>query len=76
MRTVEARVSHRDQVAGIRVPVLGITGSEDPEAYNLEKLVGVTPGYALRVIEGKDHGGALFDPQFVPAIVDFLDPLK
>lgn len=63
----------RDQVAGIRVPVLGIAGGEDPERYNLEKLVGVTPGYALRVIEGKDHGGALLDPQFIDAIVEFLN---
>ena len=62
----------REQVAGIRVPVLGITGSADPEAYNLEKLVGVTPGYALRVFDGKDHVGALFDPRFVEAILDFL----
>ena len=62
----------RDQVAAIGVPVLGITGSEDPERYNLEKLVGVTPGYRLRVIEGKDHGEAIFDPQFVDAIADFL----
>lgn len=62
----------RDQVAAIGIPVLGITGSEDPERYNLEKLVGVTPGYRLRVIEGKDHGEAIFDPHFVDAIADFL----
>lgn len=65
----------RDQVAAIGIPVLGITGSEDPERYNLEKLVGVTPGYSLRVIAGKDHGEALFDPGFVDAIADFLAAL-
>ena len=55
--------------------LLGVTGSEDPERYNLEKLVGVTPGYALKVIAGKDHVEALFDPQFVDATADFLaDP--
>ena len=63
----------RDQVAAIGVPVLGITGSEDPERYNLEKLVGVTPGYTLRVLAGKDHGEALFDPRFVDAIAGFLE---
>ena len=63
----------RDQVAAIGIPVLGIAGSEDPERYNLEKLVGVTPGYTLRVIAGKDHGEALLDPQFLDAIADFLD---
>lgn len=62
----------RDQVAAIGVPVLGFSGSEDPERYNLEKLVGVTPGYTLQVIEGKDHGEAVFDPQFVAAVADFL----
>lgn len=62
----------RAQVAAIGVPVLGITGSEDPERYNLEKLVGVTPGYTLRVIAGKDHVEAMFDPQFLDAIADFL----
>ena len=62
----------RDQVAAVAIPVLGITGSEDPERYNLEKLVGVTPGYSLRVIAGKDHGEAVVDPQFVDAITEFL----
>ncbi len=62
----------RDQVAAIGIPVLGITGSEDPERYNLEKLAGVTPGYTLRVIADKDHGEAVSDPQFVDAIADFL----
>lgn len=62
----------RDEVGAIGVPVLGMTGSEDPERYNLEKLVGVTPGYSLRVIAGKDHGEAMFDPRFVDSIVDFL----
>ena len=62
----------RDEVAAIGIPVLGITGSEDPERYNLEKPVGVIPDYSLRVLAGKDHGEALFDPQFVDAIADFL----
>ncbi|MYE81080.1 MAG: alpha/beta hydrolase [Gammaproteobacteria bacterium] len=63
----------RDQVAAIGVAVLGITGSEDPEQYNLEKLVGVTPRYTLQVIAGKDHGEAMFDPRFVGTIAEFLE---
>lgn len=63
----------RDQVAAIGIPVLGITGREDPERYNLEKLVGVTSDYALKAIAGKDHVEALFDPQFVDAIAEFLE---
>ncbi len=62
----------RHQVAAIAVPVLGITGSEDRERYNLEKLAEVTPGYTLRVIAGKDHVEAMFDQQFLDAIADFL----
>ena len=63
----------RDQVAAIGVAVLGITGSEDPERYNLEKLVGVTRRYTLQVIAGKDHGEAVFDPRFVDTITEFLE---
>lgn len=61
-----------DEVAAISVPVLGITGEHDPERYNLEKMVDVTPDFRLKVIAGTDHLSAVGDPQFIDSITDFL----
>jgi len=62
----------KDEVAAIRVPVLGITGEHDPERYNLEKMAGVAPGFTLKVIAGTDHMTAPLDPQFIDSITSFL----
>lgn len=61
-----------DEVAAIRAPVLGITGENDPERYNLERMVDVTPNFTLKVIAGTDHMDAPLDPQFVDSIMAFL----
>ena len=63
----------KDEVGAIRVPVLGISGENDPERHNLERMVGVAPDFTLKVIAGADHGTALVDPQFMDSVLGFLN---
>ena len=60
-------------IAGIGVPVLGITGELDPERGNLEKMNGVVADYRLLVLDGQDHMSAVADPRFPAAIAEFLE---
>ena len=71
----QAQSIHRDGVdlASITAPTLLIVGRDDPLATRPEVLAGAIPGGRLLVVAG-DHAGALGDPAFVPAMVEFLDP--
>jgi pimeloyl-ACP methyl ester carboxylesterase len=62
----------RDELSEIRVPVLGIAGENDPERGNLEKMIGVVPDFAMKVLDGRGHMDAVIDPQFNSIITKFL----
>lgn len=63
----EARIP----LASLSVPTLVLVGRDDSLATRPETLAAAIPGAQLRVIDG-DHGGALHEPAFRKAIVDFL----
>jgi len=62
----------RQEVANIGVPIFGIAGEHDPERPNLERMNGVAPRFVLKILPGRDHIGALSDPQFNASILEFL----
>lgn len=65
----------RDELGGLAMPVLGISGSDDRERPNLDSMAGVVARYALRILPGRDHLGALQDKALGRAILDFLDEM-
>jgi pimeloyl-ACP methyl ester carboxylesterase len=62
----------RDELSGIRFPVLGIAGENDPERGNLEKMRGVVPGFTMKVLEGRGHIDLVTDPRFNSLVTEFL----
>jgi len=63
-----------EEVASIKVPVLGVIGSLD-NVPSMKQLQGVLPSLKLVVIEGATHAGnrtAVRRPEFVAAIRDFI----
>jgi pimeloyl-ACP methyl ester carboxylesterase len=60
-----------EQVAGIGVPVLVVTGSEDERAGSADQLAAMLP-HARRATVPGDHGSAVAAPELTAAIVDFL----
>lgn len=73
-----SRRSNREQVfateslRGVKVPVLGIVGSEDPYLATYDELFQVLPQMELVVIEGAEHGNAAGRGEFVDALLRFL----
>jgi pimeloyl-ACP methyl ester carboxylesterase len=69
----QARAIHRDGVELERVTAstLLLAGEEDPLATRPQVLADAIPDARLQIVSG-DHMGALGDPRFAPAIVDFL----
>ena len=69
------QVIPRDAAAAVRVPTLGIVGSNDPERAGLEDLVRLRPADRLIIVEGATHGGplgVLRRPETVAALREFL----
>ena len=61
--------------AAVRVPTLGIVGSDDPMRVALEELVRLRPSVKLVVVDGATHGGAqgiLRRPETISALREFL----
>jgi len=59
----------------VKVPVLAVVGSNDPGLAGAKDLKSVLPSVKLVVIEGATHAGktgALYRPEFIAAIEDFL----
>jgi pimeloyl-ACP methyl ester carboxylesterase len=69
----QAQAVYRGGVALERIaaPTLVLAGAEDPMAVRPEELAGAIPEATLLLLEG-GHLGALGDPRFKRAIVDFL----
>ena len=61
-----------EQLAQVRVPVLGLVGSADPYRASFEALRTVMPRLELVLLEGATHLSAPAHPEFAPAIEAFL----
>ncbi|WP_164867965.1 alpha/beta fold hydrolase [Rhodovarius crocodyli] len=72
------RRSNPDQVvteaemAGVRIPTLGIVGTADPYLREFEALKRAMPQLELVTIPGATHGSAPGTPQFREALMTFL----
>ncbi len=66
-----ARWTGVPELARITVPVLVLAGSDDTLVGSPQELAEQIPGARLRLVGG-DHLGAVLDPEFAPAIVEFL----
>jgi pimeloyl-ACP methyl ester carboxylesterase len=75
-RARPARLIPAAQAGAVRVPTLGLAGSQDPELAALRALQELRPDITLTVIDGATHSGAaraLGRPQFLTALRAFLD---
>jgi pimeloyl-ACP methyl ester carboxylesterase len=63
----------REQVAGIRVPVLVAIGTEDKVAGSAQKLAALIPGARALDIPNRDHMLAVGDKVFKTGVLDFLN---
>jgi pimeloyl-ACP methyl ester carboxylesterase len=63
----------RDQVAGIRVPVLIAVGTKDPVAGSAQALAELIPGAQALDIPGRDHMLAVGDKVFKAGALEFLE---
>lgn len=55
------------------VPVLSIAGSRDPLCADVRRMIGVMANHEAVIIEGADHLTTMLHPQFINAIVAFLE---
>jgi pimeloyl-ACP methyl ester carboxylesterase len=63
----------RDQVAGIRVPVLVAVGTKDDVAGSAAALAALIPGAEALDIPGRDHMLSVGDKVFKQGVIDFLN---
>jgi pimeloyl-ACP methyl ester carboxylesterase len=63
----------REQVAGIRVPVLVAVGTEDKVAGSAQELAALIPGARALDIPDRDHMLAVGDKIFKAGVLDFLN---
>lgn len=59
-------------LGSVAVPVLGITGENDPERANVEALAEALPTVTITVVAGADHLTTPVMPAFVEAVTSFL----
>ena len=72
---IAARMDHRPALAGIRAPVLVITGSEDVFLSGSHEIADALPGAKLVILPGADHFPYLESGHVEPwsrAVLDFL----
>ena len=63
----------REQVAGIRVPVLVAVGTDDTVAGDAHKLAALIPGARALDITGRDHMMAVGDKTYKSGVLEFLN---
>ena len=74
-RSRAGQVIAPDAVAAVRVPTLGIVGSNDPMRAGLEELVRLRPSVTLVMVDGAMHAGTrgiLRRPETIAALREFL----
>jgi len=62
----------RDQVAGIRAPVLVAVGTKDDVAGSAQELAALIPGAQVLDIPGRDHMLSVGDKVYKQGVLDFL----
>ena len=62
----------REELERITVRCAGVVGGEDPEGKNLERLVGVIPGFTLEVLPNVPHEISWREPSIPVRIQNFL----
>ena len=71
-RSNRLQVVTPEEMAAVRVPVLGIVGSADPYRSSFDALTKIMPQLELVVLEGATHLNAPVHAAFVPSVLDFL----
>ena len=71
-RSIRDLVVAPSQLATVRVPTMGITGSSDPALKDFKELKQFMPQPQLVVIDGASHVDAPRRPEFIQALVQFL----
>jgi pimeloyl-ACP methyl ester carboxylesterase len=66
------QIMARDEVAGLRMPVLVAVGSDDAVAGSAQQLAAIIPGASALDIPGRDHMLAVGDKVFKQGVLDFL----
>jgi pimeloyl-ACP methyl ester carboxylesterase len=61
-----------EQLAAVRVPVLGVVGSLDPYLERFRRLETLMPDFELVVVEGGTHRTTAGHPEFLRAVESFL----
>ena len=56
----------------IRVPVLAVAGMRDALYPGVKEMAPLIPGAKLVALSGRGHIGAVRDPRFKNAVVDFF----
>jgi pimeloyl-ACP methyl ester carboxylesterase len=71
-RSMRETVVSREQVGAIKIPTLGIVGSDDPalkDFLNLQKLL---PTLKLVIVDGASHVATPTRPEFMRSVLQFL----
>jgi pimeloyl-ACP methyl ester carboxylesterase len=71
-RSNRAQVVTDAQMAAVRVPVLGIVGSQDPYVARFRELQRLVADMELVIIDGARHDDAVAQPGFLDAALAFL----
>jgi len=66
------RMVTQDDLTPVQVPVLGVSGTEDPALQGLNGLKPLMAQLTVVAIEGAAHGDAFARPEFLQAIQQFL----
>jgi pimeloyl-ACP methyl ester carboxylesterase len=61
-----------DELARVRLPVLGVVGSLDPYVPRFRHLEQLMPDFRLRVVHGGTHRTTAGHPDFIQALETFL----
>jgi len=72
-RSNKHQVIAADQLAAVEVPTLGVVGSADPYLGSFTELSRLAPRLRLVTIAGATHVSASGTPEFMHAILDFID---
>jgi len=71
-RSNKAQVVSPGEMAAVRVPVLGIVGSNDPYRASFDELRKIMPALQVVVLDGATHITAPVHSEFIPRLLGFL----
>ena len=71
-RSMRETVVSREKIAAIKIPTLGVVGSDDPAVKDFRELQKMLPTLRVEVVDGASHVATPTRPEFVRAILQFL----